>query len=190
MANLTLSGNNNKLGNKPFLEKRDLPGGYSNSRLWLNKYLSTIDKWGIKEIETRFNQISERVLKIWEYPKISIEEEIDKGEINIFEAEDPTFKKLEYAILFDQKIEVTQVSKLYAEVFKQLFERNPEIFFTTDLYQKINLTHTDAGVRQPVKISDTYFIEGNMDSLNKFERIKQALIAFDCEEELIIKYQP
>ncbi|WP_293137038.1 hypothetical protein [Okeania sp. SIO3I5] len=41
--------------------------------------------------------------------------------------------------------------------------------------------------RQPVAINETYFIEANLDNKGKFERIKKALITFDCEDELIIK---
>ena len=122
IGNLTLSGNNGKLGNKTFLDKRDLKeAGYKDSKLWLNKYLSTLKKWDQAEIEKRFALITERFLKIWEYPTIDFLDEADNGEINIFEAEDPKYKKLEYAIFFDQKIKVTQVTKLYIEVFKKLF---------------------------------------------------------------------
>jgi len=65
IANLTLSGNNGKLGNKSFSDKRDLEGaGYKDSRLWLNKYLTTLEKWDKIEIESRFDLIAERVLKI------------------------------------------------------------------------------------------------------------------------------
>src|SRR5699024_10873637 len=40
IGNLTLSGNNGKLGNKPFKQKRDLDKArYKASRLWLNKHL-------------------------------------------------------------------------------------------------------------------------------------------------------
>jgi uncharacterized protein with ParB-like and HNH nuclease domain len=191
IGNLTLSGNNGKLGNKPFLNKRDLDEvGYKDSRLWLNKYLSILDKWDKEEIERRFHQIAERFLKIWDYPIITIEDEFEFGEINIFEAEDPKFKKLEYAIFFDQKIEVSHVAKLYVEVFKQLFELQPETFFTTDLGQRIGLTKNpnEIGLRQPVSINDTYFIEANVDNIGKFDRIKQALTTFDFEDELTIKY--
>lgn len=191
IANLTLSGNNGRLGNKPFLEKRDLKdAGYKDSRLWLNRYLSTIDKWDEAAIEKRFEQIAERVLKIWAYPDISIEDEPDSREINIFEAEDPRFRKLEYAIFFDDRLEVNQVAKLYVEVLKQLFEIQPETFFTTELGHKIGLTKhpEENGLRQPVAINDTYFIEANIDSTGKFERIKFALTVFDCEDELTIKY--
>jgi hypothetical protein len=54
IGNLSLSGNNGKLGNKPFITKRDLENaGYKDSRLWLNKYLSSLDKWNKAEIEIR-----------------------------------------------------------------------------------------------------------------------------------------
>lgn len=191
IGNLTLSGNNGKLGNKPFIDKRDLDGaGYKDSRLWMNKYLSILDKWDKTEIERRFDLISERFLKIWEYPQIEIEINGDNGELNIFEADDPKHKKLEYAIFFDQKIEVNQVAKLYVEVFKQLFELQPETFFTSDLGERISLTKnpTEKGLRQAVPINDTYFIEANIDNMGKFDRIKQALTTFDFEDELTIKY--
>lgn len=191
ISNLTLSGNNGKLGNKPFTSKRDLEGaGYRDSRLWLNKYLSSLENWDRKQLEQRFEILSDRFLKIWEYPIIDIDSSDDNGEVNIFDAEEPTHKRLEYAIFFNQKLEVNQVAKLYHEVFKQLFELQPETFFTTDLTERLGLTKnpSERGLRQPIALNDTYFIEGNMDNIGKFERIKYALSVFDIEDELIIKY--
>lgn len=191
IGNLTLSGNNGKLGNKVFTFKRDLENaGYKDSRLWLNKYLSIAEKWDKAEIERRFDLLSERFLKIWEYPDVDLDDRDENNEVNIFEAEDPKHKKLEYAIFFDQKIEVTQVAKLYVEVFKQLFDLQPETFFTTDLAEKVTLTKNpkEGNPRQPVQINDTYYIEGNIDNIGKFEKIKYALTVFDSEDELTIKY--
>lgn len=191
IGNLTLSGNNGKLGNKPFIDKRDLEGvGYKDSRLWLNKYLSDIEKWNKAEIERRFDGLAERFLEIWKMPDIELDERYENNEVNIFEAEDPKHKKLEYAIFFDQKIEVSQVAKLYVEVFRQLFDLQPETFFTTDLAERITLTKnpTEGNPRQPLQINDTYFIEGNIDNIGKFEKIKHALTLFDSEDELLIKY--
>ncbi|MFV0172293.1 DUF262 domain-containing protein [Empedobacter falsenii] len=191
IANLTLSGNNGKLGNKPFIDKRDLPEvGYKDSRLWLNKYLTNLDKWDKDEIERRFKLIAKRFLKIWQFPVISLDESIENDEINIFEAEDPKGKKLEYAVFFDQKIDVNQVAKLYTEVFKQLFELQPETFFTTELAEKIGLTKNpiEGSPRQAIPINETYVIEGNIDNNGKFDRIKLALTLFDFQDELLIKY--
>ncbi len=124
IGNLTLSGNNGKLGNKPFADKQvmNIDGkeqGYKFSRLWLNRDLKEKAKWDKEEIELRANQIAERFLKIWEIPDIEIDEQSNNDEVNIFDADDPTHKRLEYAIFFDQKLEVSQVAKLYVEVFKQ-----------------------------------------------------------------------
>lgn len=191
IANLTLSGNNGRLSNKSFTEKRDLKdAGYRDSRFWLNRYLASLDKWDKSQIENRFNLIAERALKLWDLPDITIEEKLDANEVNIFDAEDPKYKKLDYAIFFDQRLEVTQVAKLYVEVFKKLFELQPETFFTTEIGTRIGLTKTPSEnfTRQPIPINDTYFIEGNIDNIGKFDRIKQALTIFDLEDELFIKY--
>jgi uncharacterized protein with ParB-like and HNH nuclease domain len=195
IGNLTLSGNNGKLSNRPFLEKKvmNVDGkeqGYNFSRLWLNRDLKENTKWDKSEIEERANTISKRFLKIWEIPEIDIELEATNDEINIFDAEDPKHKKLEYAIFFNQKLEVTQVAKLYIEVFKQLFDLQPETFFTSEIGERLSLTKTPetSGLRQAVQISETYYIEGNIDNMGKFDRIKQALTIFGFEDELSIKY--
>ncbi|MFT3740535.1 MAG: DUF262 domain-containing protein [Breznakibacter sp.] len=195
IGNLTLSGNNGKLGNKSFVEKRDMnidgkEQGYKFSRLWLNRDLKEKEKWNKEEIERRANEISERFMKIWELPEIDMEQESGNDEVNIFDAEDPKHKKLEYAIFFDQRLNVNQVAKLYIEIFKQLFDLQPETFFTSDIGQKISLSKnpSEDGLRQVLPLNDTYFIEGNIDNIGKFERIKQALTIFGFEDELIIKY--
>lgn len=195
IGNLTLSGNNGKLGNKPFIEKKEMnvedkEQGYDFSRLWLNRDLKEKAKWDREEIEKRAGIIADRFLKIWEMPDIQIEPGTNSDEVNIFDAEDPKFKKLEYAIFFNQKLEVTQVAKLYVEVFKQLFDLDPETFFTSEIGAKINLSKnpTEDGMRQPVPLNDTYFIETNIDNVGKFDRIKLALTIFGFEDELSIKY--
>jgi hypothetical protein len=192
---LTLSGNNGRLGNKSFIEKKEMnlddkEQGYHFSRLWLNRELKEQIKWDRAEIEKRAEIISERFLKIWEIPDIQIEAETNTDEVNIFDAEDPTFKRLEYAIFFDNKIEENQVSKLYIEVFKQLFELQPETFHNTELGLKIGLTKdpTQSKTRSPSKINDSYYVEAGYSSKDKFDRIKQALTIFGLEDELSIKY--
>ena len=195
IGNLTLSGNNGKLGNKPFFEKREMnvdgkEQGYIYSRLWLNRDLKEKSRWDKEEIENRANQITKRFINIWEIPDIQVELETSSDEINIFDAEDPKYKKLEYAIFFNQKLEVTQVAKLYIEVFKQLFDLQPETFFTSDIGKRISLTKTpvEDDVRQAVQLNETYYIEANIDNVGKFDRIKQALTIFGFEDELLIKY--
>ena len=194
IANLTLSGNNGKLSNKYFTDKRDLniddkEQGYKFSRLWLNKHLSTLDKWDIEEIEKRFNLIAERFLKIWKFPTVTlVETTVETEEVNIFDAEDPTYKKLEYAIFFNQKLDVKTISDLYARVMIGLFELNPEAFFTEEIERKLTLTKHTKDCREVIELNDTYYIEKHMSSKDKFDKLKIILNAMDLEDELLIKY--
>ena len=66
--------------------------------------MKEIDKWDKEEIEGRTLSITERFLKIWEIPDIQIEIESTNDEINIFDAESPKDKQLEYAIFFNHKL--------------------------------------------------------------------------------------
>jgi uncharacterized protein with ParB-like and HNH nuclease domain len=194
IGNLTLSGNNGKLGNKPFSEKRDMnidnkEQGYKYSRLWLNRELKDKSVWNRLEIENRTKLIADRFLKIWEYPEISISEE-ENDEINIFEVDDPTGKKMEYYIFFDQRVSVPTVTHLYVYIFRQLFDLRPELFFNTNITNRIVLTTnpSEYGNRQFDKLNDTYYLCVNFSNQEKFERIKEALMIFGFKDELIIKF--
>jgi hypothetical protein len=191
ISNLTLSGNNGKLGNKSFTDKKNAPdSGYKDSRLWLNKYLASIDAWNIKALEKRFTIIKKRFLQIWKYPDIQLDTTAVEGEVTIFEAEDPTGKSLEYIIFRDEKKEIKTVTALYREVIRELFESQPETFFSTDLAESLSLIRKENNntLIQPLQINDLWYIESKLDSKAKFKKIKRILTVFDMEEELIIKY--
>lgn len=193
IANLTLSGNNGKLSNKYFTEKRDMningkEQGYKYSRLWLNKHISSLEKWDIEELDKRFDILVERFFKIWKYPLIEMDEELETEEINIFDAEEPTYKKLEYFMFFDQKLELKTVTDMYVHVIKFLFELQPQTFFKTDLCERLNIAKEKDRLRAPILINSVYWMETNIDSRNKFERIKYALSLFEITDELYIKY--
>jgi uncharacterized protein with ParB-like and HNH nuclease domain len=194
-ANLTLSGNNGKLGNKYFTDKRDMnvdgkEQGYKFSRLWLNKFLSFQEKWDLETLKERLQLFEERFVKVWPFPAINIVEDIEteNEEVNIFEAENPRNKKLEYAIFFDQKIEVKTITELYRHVMRSLFELNPQAFFVPDIESKLTLTKHEQNCRESIKLNDTYFIEQHMDSKSKFDRIKLILGVMGLEDELYVKF--
>lgn len=194
-ANLTLSGNNGKLGNKSFAEKRDLPsGGYKSSGFWLNKHLAKLEKWDVEALQQRHQSIAARFLEIWPLPALAADVEMpDSDEVNIFEADEPKFKTLEYAIFLNQKLNINQVSHLYTTVLGTLFEQQPETFYSSELADRLGLVKGEdaaSKLRTPNAIGQDYFVEGNLDSNAKFNRLKHALEVFELEEELIIKYAP
>lgn len=193
VGNLTLSGNNGRLGNRTFLDKRDMnensgEQGYRFSRLWLNRDLQDMEKWGIQEVEARAERIAKRFLEVWPAPSVGVVADVDSNEVNIFDAEEPRHKRLEHAVFFGARLGVTQIAKLYAEVFEKLLLLQPEAFHGTKLGERIQLTSAPGALRQAVQVADGYFIEGNIDSTAKFERLKVALSELNLEEELFVKF--
>jgi len=191
IGNLTLSGNNGALSNKSFLAKKEMnidgnEQGYSFSRLWLNSYLKSLDSWHIINYEERLNIICERFLKIWQYPDVIISEIDDSEEMNIFDAENPINKKLEYFIFENTKIEEDIFSQMYVYVIKKLYEKNSQLLVSNQDVFKI--TRNSSDFRSPQEINNGWYIESNMDSNNKFNGLKRLLSLFEMEDDLFIKY--
>jgi len=89
-------------------------------------------------------------LKIWKFPVVSLSDDsIENEEVSVFDADDPTFKKLVYAIFFDQKLDVKTVTELYADVMRSLFELNPEAFFGSEIETKLSLTKNAESCNSP-----------------------------------------
>jgi uncharacterized protein with ParB-like and HNH nuclease domain len=73
IGNLTLTGYNSELSDRPFLEKRDMKGGFADSHLKLNNSLATLEHWNKEEIVKRGKDLSELASQIWSAPKLSDE---------------------------------------------------------------------------------------------------------------------
>lgn len=191
ISNLTLSGNNGALSNISFIEKRDMNAegkeqGYAYSRLWLNDYLKKQDCWNLEKYYERFEIIYNRFLKIWEFPDVEISAVDIEAEQNIFDAEPPTNKKLEYFIFEDKKIDEVHVAQMYFYVFRSLYEKNAELLLENSGI--IKLSKNTSEFRTPQELINGYFIEANIDSNSKFSILKKILTIFNLEDELIIKY--
>ena len=78
IGNLTLTGYNSELSDRPFLEKQKMKGGFADSPIRLNHYLATTDTWNESKIKHRAEQLADLAVKIWDMPKV--DEEILKKE--------------------------------------------------------------------------------------------------------------
>ncbi|MEO5905875.1 MAG: HNH endonuclease family protein, partial [Saprospiraceae bacterium] len=194
IANLTLSGNNGALSNRYFLEKKTMnidggEQGYAFSRLWLNKYLREINEWNIETLKERFGQHLSRFYNIWEFPEVTLDDEIDTDQdYYIYNAPDPKFKKLDYFIFRDEKIVTEEVSKMYYHVISKLFEETPSAFYHKNIKELLGLTTNKNELRSPFQINASTFIESNIDSASKFRRLRILLNKLDYEEDLLINF--
>ncbi|MBA7545115.1 hypothetical protein ES705_37478 [subsurface metagenome] len=70
LGNLTITGYNSELGYKPFLEKRDMEGGFREAPFKLNNMIRDLDNWNDIEINKRGSILSDLAIKVWPYPEI------------------------------------------------------------------------------------------------------------------------
>ena len=65
IGNLTLTGYNSELSNRPFKEKQEIPGGFRDSPLRLNRSLAEAERWDEIAIVDRAEMLSEKACEIW-----------------------------------------------------------------------------------------------------------------------------
>ena len=77
LGNLTLTGYNSELSDKPFSQKKTMEGGFNDSPIRLNDSLRKVDIWNAENIEARAKELAEKARQIWFAPNLS-QEVLDK----------------------------------------------------------------------------------------------------------------
>lgn len=195
IGNLTLSGNNGKLGNKSFLEKQQMNDkggeqGYKFSRMWLNRFLNEISTWDYDTYKERSRLLTERFLNIWRLPKVELKDiptvnVCDPAiDLNIF-----TNKEIEYAIFFDNRISGHEYKgvKLYNYIIKSLFELSTPEEFIPKFKSILKISDNPEELRKSYPLNSTYFYENNLSYKSMFKNLREVLIKLDLPDELSIK---
>jgi uncharacterized protein with ParB-like and HNH nuclease domain/predicted transport protein len=70
LGNLTLTGYNPELSDRPFTEKRDMRGGFADSPLRMNHGLGKLEYWTEDTIRERAKKLSARAVSVWGAPSL------------------------------------------------------------------------------------------------------------------------
>jgi uncharacterized protein with ParB-like and HNH nuclease domain len=70
LGNLTLTGYNPELSDRPFTEKRDMKGGFKESPLRMNESLGSLASWNEEAIKNRAGRLAERAVGVWAAPSL------------------------------------------------------------------------------------------------------------------------
>lgn len=70
IGNITLTGYNSELSDRPFQNKKQLEGGFSDSPLRLNKSVANKDVWNETSITSRAKELIDKAIQIWELPDL------------------------------------------------------------------------------------------------------------------------
>jgi uncharacterized protein with ParB-like and HNH nuclease domain/predicted transport protein len=73
LGNLTLTGYNPELSDRPFKQKRDMPGGFKDSPLRMNHGLGSLDIWNEERIKERAGRLAKQAAAVWKAPSLSQE---------------------------------------------------------------------------------------------------------------------
>ncbi len=81
LGNLTLTGYNPELSNKPYAEKRNM---YALSHFELNRYFGTCEMWGSAKIQDRAVKLFKTALQLWPRPPIATSD-VATSDVNIID---------------------------------------------------------------------------------------------------------
>ncbi len=74
LGNLTLTAYNPELSDRPFLEKRDMKGGFRDTPIRLSEELRHLDSWNASTIQQRADRLAALAVQAWAAPHLSAEE--------------------------------------------------------------------------------------------------------------------
>ena len=189
LGNITLTGYNTRMSNRPFLEKRDMEKGFKDSKLSLNKHLWNLNNWNENTITERANILKKTALKIWEYPITDyISQERDYNQFNLSEDYNFTGEKMKSFSLMGQEYSVKSWKEFYSVLSQNLYDLDPDIFtnFLNDehfAHGKKLISENEDYLRSPIKIAENIYLESSLSAESIVSNIRLMLRKYDIDED-------
>jgi len=132
LGNLTLTGYNSELGDKPFAEKKDMlenPETPTHITI-LYKNVLNLDAWTEKAIQNRAKILSDTILKL--FPIIPAETSVDFSdprykEYKVTEPKDATYKIVNYYELLGERVNITSFAEMVRSVAVKLYDMDDTV---------------------------------------------------------------
>lgn len=127
LGNLTLTGENEKLGNDIFDKKKET---YECSNFFYTRSLIKYSEWTSKQIQTRAQKLADVAIKIWILPEEFNSHLVNRGDTFNLDSDFGQFTKIKPATLFisNTEIPISAWKHLLCEVIKQLYDLDSDIF--------------------------------------------------------------
>ena len=116
LGNLTLTRYNSEYNDRAFHEKRDMPGGFKESPLKLNKGLGQVDYWNEDAIKARAGRLAELALNVWTAPKLAAD---------VLAAHRPTATVASYKIEDHPRLLKGKLRELFDALRKEVLALDP-----------------------------------------------------------------
>lgn len=199
-ANLTLTGINSELSNKPFEIKRDgkiigneVYPGYKNSKYRLTKSVTSCDKWTEIELQNRCNEIVATFLRLYPLPQTTFKplpKPVDEVSLED-ETFTPTNRQLKGFRLYDNEYSETTWKDMLLRVVKMITEKYPDI--VDSLYDKGSYfwTSKTANLDYCTEIGVDKYLWTTMGNKSKLACLRYLFEKCDiAESELVMLLEP
>ena len=199
-ANLTLTGINSELSNKPFETKRDgkkigneIYPGYKNSKYRLTKNVTLCDKWTEIELQNRCNEIVATFLRLYPLPQTTFKplpKPVDEASLDE-ETFSPTNRNLKGFRLFGNEYNETTWKGMLLQVVKLVMERFTDIVDTLYDAEGFFWSAKQADTRYCTMIAPQKYLWTSMDNRSKLRCLRFLFEKCDiAESELVLLLEP
>ena len=199
-ANLTLTGINSELSNKPFEIKRDgkkigneIYPGYKNSKYRLTKNVTLCDKWTEIELQNRCNEIVATFLRLYPLPQTTFKplpKPVEEASLDE-ETFSPTNRNLKGFRLFGNEYNETTWKGMLLQVVKLVMERYTDIVDTLYDAEGFFWSAKQADTRYCTMIAPQKYLWTSMDNRSKLRCLRFLFEKCDiAESELVLLLEP
>lgn len=199
-ANLTLTGINSELSNKPFEIKRDgkkigneIYPGYKNSKYRLTKNVTLCDKWTEIELQNRCNEIVATFLRLYPLPQTTFKplpKPVDEASLDE-ETFSPINRTLKGFRLFGNEYNETTWKGMLLQVVKLVMERYTDIVDTLYDAEGFFWSAKQADTRYCTMIAPQKYLWTSMDNRSKLRCLRFLFEKCDiAESELVLLLEP
>lgn len=127
LGNLTLTGYNSELSDRPFFVKKTIKGGFNDSPIRLNEFLRSTDVWNEDQILNRAVQLAEKAKEVWRAPNLPIKvlshyQKSEDKETSVYNIDSYEYLKGDTLDLFNAlRKRILNIDSSVREEFKKLY---------------------------------------------------------------------
>lgn len=178
IGNLTLTGYNSELGDKPFADKKKLIEDCDTKIVNLYKDIQSCSEWNSKSISDRAERLSKEIFKL--FPIVSADVEVsfkDPGyaEYTCEEPSNATFKHVSYYLFLGERVNVSSFADMVRSLAKKLYDLDSSVI---ENMAKTNDKFNDWV--NPVFSYDSKMVKGNVKLEGTEIFISTGYSASDC----------
>ena len=197
LANLTLTGYNPNLSNKPFAEKRDAEeGGYRFSGLRMSLKISQKESWGLPELEERNEEMVAQAVKIWSLPKtdfLPAEKEFDSCTLDDENVDLTGLDIVKYSYLNVEQ-PVTSWADMFEHVVQFLHSKDRSVLsalaYGGDGSNTLSsyVSSDEDALRTALKIDDHIYMEKNTSTSMKISILRRLFALYGSDPMDLVFY--